>query len=723
MVFLRDDIQVTKTDFFKSLIKSTISPKHYYQVAMGFDIETTSYLNKNGEKRGTMYIWQMCYTLPDITEFYYVYGRTWDEWEDFINDLKTKLELGKNRQKLVIYVHNLGFEHQWIYSHLNLNKTFARKPRHPISAESHGLIFKCSYFLSNSSLRNLAKNRGYTLKETMDYSIKRLWCTPLTKEEISYALVDVKILAEYIKDEIKRNNGIENIPLTQTGYARNYCRDYITEHTNFVSYNKRVREMLPKSEQLFFMMLDAYSGGFTHSNYIHTGMILEDVKCVDFTSSYPAVMCRKRFPTFFHMADPNPRKSFMYEGMAKIMIIEFTKISAITPHSILSVHKCKVTGEKVDNGRLRYAETLKTTITDLDFDIISKFYKWEEFHIETLYVADYQYLPRELIMAILDLYKNKTTLKGVIGKEDLYLRSKEIINAIYGMSVTNPLNDEITFNEYGIWDKVPADVQTGLDKYNSNTRIFTAYQWGVWVTAWARYELLNTVYKIGDDVVYCDTDSIKYIGNHDNIIDEDNIRILKENSEIQKQYKIPTTLYSPKTIEGEAKTLGLWDKEPEYKYFKTLGAKRYVYSYNDKYFEKNKKKLKTDDNFFITVAGLPKESGKRAILELAVKYQQSPYDIFDFENEDISSDYYLDISENNSGKSTFMYLNETFSEEETDYLGNKCTVFETSFVYVKAIPFKLNLTDEYIALLLGYELETNMGASFTDPRERSKRNA
>ena len=132
--------------------------------------------------------------------------------------------------------------------------------------------------------------------------------------------------------------------------------------------------------------------------------------------------------------------------------------------------------------------------------------------------------------------------------------------------------------------------------------------------------------------------------------------------------------------------------------------------------------MKTDDNFFITIAGLPKESGKRAILELAIKHQQSPFDIFDYENDNISYDYYLNIDEEQSGKSTFMYLNETFSEEETDYLGNKCTVFETSFVYAKSVPFKLNLTDEYIMLLLGYELETNMGASFTDPRERSKQN-
>lgn len=713
MIYLRNNEKITKDEFYAILKKSKISPKHYYQVPIGFDIETSSY-TKNGEKRGTMYIWQICFLSEK--NYYYLYGRTWEEFEDFIMELRRILHIDY-KHKLIIYVHNLSFEFQWIYTHIEMNKVFARKPRHPISCESRGIIFKCSYFLSNYSLKNLAKSRGYTLKEEMDYSLKRLSCTPLTDKELSYSLVDVKILAEYINDEMRKNDTIENIPLTSTGYARRYCIQYITEHENFASYQKRIREILPKSEELFFMMYDAYAGGFTHANFAHAGMVLEDVNCIDYTSSYPAVMCRKRFPTHFYLADPNPKKLFMYNGKAKLMKVIFYDIEAVTTHSIISLHKCKALGAEVDNGRVRKAKELRITITDLDFEIISKFYKWDEkkFQIETLYVADYKYLPRNLIMSILDLYKNKTTLKDVIGKEEEYLRSKELINAVYGMSVTNPINDEIIFN-YGEWEKEPTDIMSGLEKYNSGRNLFTAYQWGVWVTAWARYELLMTVYKIGNDVVYCDTDSIKYLNNHDDIISNDNERIKEENNEIMDFYSIDASYYSPATIKGKIKTLGLWDKESSYKYFKTLGAKRYVFSYYDDYFNSIKNELNTDDNFFITIAGLPKISGKEAILKIADEYNVSPFDVFDYENNELGNNYIMKIPKELSGKNVFSYHNETFDEIETDYLGNECEVYETSFVHVSPTEFTLGLED-YMSFLKIAQVSTNMGGVFSDPRK------
>lgn len=714
MVYLKNDENVSKRDFYIRLKSAPVSSRNYYQVPMGFDIETTSY-TRNGEKRGTMYIWQMCYLLDN--DYYYVYGRTWEEFEDFIYTLRKTLNISPKR-KFVIYVHNLGFEFQWIYTHIQMNKVFARKPRHPISCESRGLIFKCSYFLSNYSLRSLAETRGYKEKETMDYSLKRLSCTPLSAEDLHYALVDVRIIAEYIRDEIKKNECIENIPLTSTGYARRYCIDYISEHENFISYQNRIREIIPKDEELFYMLYDGYAGGFTHANYINTGMVLEDVYAIDYTSSYPAVMCRKRFPMRFHKADPNPKKLFLYKDMAQIMTIKFYDIKAKTSHSIISFNKCKAIGEKLDNGRIREAKELTMTITDLDYKIFEMFYTWdkEKSQIETLYVAQYKYLPRNLVMAILELYKNKTTLKGVIGKEEPYLRSKELINSVYGMSVTNPINDEIIF-DYGEWDKQATDINKGLSKYNKGRNLFTAYQWGVWVTAWARYELLSTVYKIGDDVIYCDTDSIKYLNNHDDIIAEDNERIISENSEIMKFYKIDEDFYSPKTVDGKVKTLGLWDIEAPYKYFKTLGAKRYVYSYYDDYFEKNKKKLETEDNFFITIAGLPKVAGKAAILKMAKEYDVSPFDIFSFEDNEISDNYCMEITPEDAGKSIFSYHNETFDEMETDYLGNECEVYETSFVHVEPTGFTLGTTDEFLALLKLATLETNMGGVFTDPRK------
>lgn len=697
MVVLQNKTEIDLNDFCIILRQTKLSTKNYYQCAMAFDIESSSYINNHGQKRATMYIWQIAFSVPNNDTIFYIYGRTWSEWEYFIKVLRINLELGK--KKLIIYVHNLGYEFQWIYTHMYLTKVFARKPRHPIYIESNGLIFRCSYFLSNYSLRKLAEERGYTSKEELDYSLKRLWGTPLTNEEISYCLTDVKIIVEYIKDEIRKNNTIENIPLTSTGYARRYCIEYIQDHENFTSYQAKIKAILPDTPELFNLMNEAYTGAFTHSNRIHTGVTLEDLQCHDYTSHYPAMMCRKRFPMGFRKADP--AKLLMYKAKEKalLMKITFNEIEATTHHSIISSHKCVTENAEVDNGRIISADALTTNITDLDLDIISKFYKWKKKPtVHLLYVADYKYLPYNLIMSILELYKMKTELKDVIGREEAYLRSKELINSVYGMSVTNPINDEIIFN-FGEWQPVPTDTVDGLKKYHSGTKLFTAYQWGVWVTAWARWELLNTVYKIGDDVVYCDTDSIKNLGDHTDVFEEDNARILKENQEVMDYYNIDSSFFSPKTIEKKVKTLGVWDTEEGYKYFKTLGAKRYCFSYNDDYFEKKKKKMKTDYNFFITVAGLSKTAGKASIIKQAIKYNCSPFDIFDFQNTDISSDYTLTVSKEESEKSSFTYHNETFSEYTTDYLGNKMKVEEKSFVHAAPIEFTLNLSNDYKILL------------------------
>lgn len=701
-------VQTTENELFEQILNTQIIDK-YYQVPCCFDIESSSYKNKNGDKRATMYIWQIGFLVKN-TQFY-VYGRTWKEWELFISRLKQKLYLSV--YKFIIYVHNLSYEFQWIYSHIYLTKVFSRKKRHPIYCESDNLIFKCSYFLSNYSLRSLAKERGYTQKETMDYSLIRLSCTPLTQDEIDYALIDTKIICEYIQDEIAKNDTIQNIPLTSTGYARRYCFDYISSHENMFTYQKWLKGILPTNPDLFKLLFTGYSGAFTHANYKHVHVTLENVFCVDYSSDYPGIMCRKKFPMRFTKADPTKLK--YYEGKAKIIKITFYNITATTSHSILSKHKCSImrqneTNYIIDNGRIRMAPELTTVLTDLDLDIVQKFYTFDKMKIHELWIADYRYLPKNLILAILDLYSNKTKLKGVIGKEDVYLRSKELINSVYGMSVTNPLNDEILF-EWGEWYAEEQNIEQGLAKYEKNRKIFTAYQWGVWVTAWARWELLNTVFKIGDDVVYCDTDSIKYLNNHDDIILADNKRIIAENDAVIKHYDLNKNLFYPKTIKDKQKPLGIWDAEESYKYFKTLGAKRYCFSYQDDYFNKVKDELKTNDNFFITVAGLPKETGKTAILKIANEKNMSPFDIFSY---DIPSEenYTLVIDCDDTGKNTLSYHNEEFTEYATDYLGNISKIHETSFAYMEKTQFAFNSTAEYMQLLGLIDYTLNAGGTF-----------
>ena len=705
--------------FVSKFLKVPVSD-HYAQVASGFDIETSSFIlhAKEDMKCATMYIFQFAFKLND--ELIFIYGRTWNEWSHIISLLRKVSRAIKG--KIIIYVHNLAYEFHWIWDKIYLNKVFCRKKRHPIYIESDSIIFKCSYFLSNYSLANLAKERGYTEKENMNYKLIRHSETALTNSEISYSLTDVRIICEYISDEMRKNdNNIKKIPLTSTGYARRYCIEYIKSHTNWLSYRNYIKQIAPSEPEIFTALFAAFTGAFTHSNYSHTEKLLYDLQCYDYSSSYPGVMARKRFPMKFREASPEHFQ--LLKGRAMIMEITFYCLRAKTNHSIISFSRNErgvKGGYKIDNGRIRFCCELTTTITDLDFENIKLFYDWHHYKIRKLYTASYKYLPKDLIMSILELYKNKTTLKGVIGKEEPYLRSKELVNSVYGMSVTNPLNDEIIFN-WGEWIKECIDIEDGLNKYVNGTNLFLAYQWGVWVTAWARWELLHTVAEIGNDVVYCDTDSIKCLGNHDDIIEKHNKRIMLENSNLSHYYDIPDEYFNPKTVKGKTKTLGVWDKEEPLRFFKTLGAKRYAFSYYDEYYNEmiddyfNELKYKVDEsdypylrsNFFITVAGLSKINGKISILKMAEKEDKSPYDLFSYENN-------LTIPANESGKQCFIYSKpgENFECDLTDYLGKTARVSETTFINSSEIEFNFNVTRDYAMLLGLITEETNMGGEF-----------
>lgn len=121
----------------------------------------------------------------------------------------------------------------------------------------------------------------------------------------------------------------------------------------------------------------------------------------------------------------------------------------------------------------------------------------------------------------MELYKKKTELKNVAGKEVEYLVSKENINSCYGMCVTDICRDESIYNENDEWLtelKSEEDIEKALRKYNNSKRRFLCYQWGIWVTAYARRNLFSGIKEFGYDYIYSDTDSLKVM-NKDNHID------------------------------------------------------------------------------------------------------------------------------------------------------------------------------------------------------------
>ena len=127
----------------------------YINVPCAFDIEVSSFYD-GAEKRACMYIWMLG------IGGYCVVGRTWEEFRNVINYISNYLGLSKDLI-LVLYVHNLSYEFQFIKDMFEWEKVFAiddRKPNYVLCKQ--GIEFRCSSSCSNYSLgKGLVKSNSF----------------------------------------------------------------------------------------------------------------------------------------------------------------------------------------------------------------------------------------------------------------------------------------------------------------------------------------------------------------------------------------------------------------------------------------------------------------------------------------------------------------------------------------------------------------------------------
>lgn len=658
----------------------------YINLECGFDIETTSTYTSEGKKFAFMYVWT--FGLKD--ENYIIHGRTWEEFISLCEDLQEHFNLSENR-RLICYVHNLGFEFQFMRKYFEWVDVFSIDERKPLKALcSYGIEFRDSYLLSGFNLeltaKNLTKHKVDKLIGDLDYDLIRHDKTPLTDEEIGYIRNDVIIILYYINEQIEIYGDITKIPLTNTGRVRKYVKDrcYFT-NTNHAKSSagkyqryRTIMNDLTLDSKVYKMLNRGFMGGFTHANANYTGQIINDVTSIDFTSSYPAVMLSEKFP----MSKPiktefTKDKNFDYyrKRYALIFNIKFTNlVSKIPQENYLSESKCY---EKVkiqeNNGRVYRAESLITTITDVDYEIIKQAYTWDKAEVNNVYRFYRGYLPKSIIESIIDLYKDKTVLKGVKGMEVEYVLSKGMLNSIYGMTVTRVVRDDIIYTDD--WDIEPANIDEQIAKYNKSRNRFLYYAWGVWVTAYARRNLWYGIISMGDDYIYSDTDAIKFknYDKHKPFIEDYNKHITSKITMMCNHYRLDYNRLEPKTKDGVISPIGVWDLDGEYSRFKTLGAKRYLVEYKD------------TKEMEMTVAGLSKRNGLNYLKTI---YKDNT-EVFNAFNDEMY------IPAEHTGKMTHTYIDEPMTFKLQDYQGKEGTGRALSSVHLEKTDFTLSLARQY----------------------------
>lgn len=585
---------------YHDLNGSFISKKsrEFYETPQAFDIETTNVMCDN--PYSFMYLWQAC------IDGYVVMGRTWNEFLELLSGIKYNLHLGPART-MIIYVHNLSFEFQFIKTILPIIGVFARGRRKILKAYTDGFEFRCSYFLSNMSLERFTEKEGTIYRKVTenlnedilhyDYKKYRTALTLLTETELSYGCNDVLGLYESVNHLMKENgDNIITIPLTSTGYVRRDVRKSVqsTKHRNLC------RRLALNLEQ-YTLLKEAFRGGNTHANYNYVGQILENMDSYDISSSYPFVMMTDKFPmTPFQKAHPSSINRLREQGKALLFRIRLENLRLKNIYDIPYIPVSKTTHRSNvlnDNGRVLRADLIEMAVTDIDMTIIEKQYSYDKIYIKDLYYADYGYLPSGIRETILSYFEKKTSLKGVEGKEYYYAKSKNSLNSIFGMMVTDILMEEYMYDSdtYEIYNSV-IDQQKQLDAYYNSYNLFLAYQWGVWVTAHARRNLESLFDAMGDTKVYGDTDSSKGFD-----VDTESIEAL--NRKVLEKAKSAPIIPRAKDKDGNWVYMGIYEYDAHYERFITWGAKKYAYE------QIKKGKLKT----YVTVAGLSKKKGSEKL--------------------------------------------------------------------------------------------------------------
>lgn len=429
--------------------------------------------------------------------------------------------------------------------------------------------------------------------------------------------------------------------------------------------------------------------GYTHANWIYVDEILKNIESWDFTSSYPYILVSHQFPSTEFQKCIIKNKNQMISKFAYLLVVEFTNIKCKYYNNFISQSKCsKIIKGKYDNGRIIEAESITITLTDIDFYFILDTYKYDKYEIKESYYSRYDYLPKQFIEFVLQKYVNKTAYKNVEGKEVEYAKEKNKFNALYGMSVTNMIRDEVIYDNVLDWQERELTNEEIIEKLNEEKKkAFLSFSYGVWVTAFARSNLLKNVIKLDEYVVYCDTDSMKLReGYNKKVIDDYNKFVVNKLKYVSKILNIPFEKFSPKDSKGERHILGVFDNDGQYDEFITQGAKKYAYT---KWIDKEK--IKEDTNvqeikgdkakvLEITVAGVPKSGalGLKNLSEFKDNF------IFDFKY---------------TNKNLLMYCENQEKCTIIDYQGNEYTVTDKSGCCLVPTTYILGKALEYADLI------------------------
>lgn len=649
--------------------KKSKTRERYIPLIGSFDIETSTVTTEEGNV-SFMYIWQMA--IDDVA----YYGRTWEDFRECLGIIRQDLHLTP-KCKLRVYVHNMKFDFSFFKTQVPVSaKDFLARDKHDIiqCIIDDVFEFRDSYCYSEKDLKDMGKECGVPKLDGYDYQKVRTSITPLTADELRYCENDVLILTTYFHEELRKYKTMTDIPFTATQKVKKVLwQNYREMGSKAAALALKLKEN-QRDRATLVALKSAYWGAFNFYNPIFLDFPIETVRSCDLDSAYASLALRKKYPMSKFQSMPIPESIdhlFNSQDFCYLITVKITQLKNRYPFvGYLPAYKTfhwQINPEEllVEQGKILYAKDIVLTITEVDLKIIKELYTWEEIEILSLVGAKKGFLPEYIKKSIVDVYQTKKKVKReqqeikkhrelTDYEKQHYINVKSMVSRIYGVFVQDP--EPILYK----YDEESNLVESkGAQSIKSASEL-TNYSWGVWITAYCRYEMIKLLKKIAVDtshgkekysnlVVYIDTDCIKCLESTTL-----NSIISQYNQNVKDFFKSYTSLHRIKhdTIDG----LGELDVEA-YKTLKILGRKKYVY-------------IDDNDRFVYKISGLSKKT--------ELFNAKTPEECID----SVKAEMTLPASVAHNSKCSYITYDEPKTFMVTDYLGNTSYVSVQSFAVI-----------------------------------------
>lgn len=563
-------------------------------------------------------------------------GRTPSSLLETLEQIDLANGLTRDGVACAVYIHNASYDLSYLMPFLRdkygeITNVLATSPHKIITLTAGPWEFRCTYRLSNRSLWSWGEALGIKRRKKkgmIDYTVRRYQDSPLFRRDWIYQVYDVLALEECVLTELSfYHDNLRTVPLTSTGYIRRDGRKLAAAAGDRKEFMKtRLSPGAYKAARF------AFAGGLTHGNRFHSGKIVRaSIRHRDFRSMYPSEMRKdpKGFPAgpFFPYYTYDPYVECTWEEVDReraehcqliTCLIDGLTLKKGETLPYLQISKCllgNMGGWKcdiADNGRvIKCSGKTAVTLTELDWEIVRKQYQGK-LKILEVWQSKRGPIPEYLADLVDKYFVNKTDFKDIVGDleaagaEDYLIRdakvnllkSKNGVNGIYGMSATDPVRTEFELDQQ-TWEWTPkaANIEEALDKFYRSRNSFMRYQIGIYVTAHARYDLMQMYYLIGPErFLYGDTDSIFYISDPETEarIEAENNRRYEaaiQNSAYVTSKRGEIVTYDAFELETHKNKVTKKKQVEEIKEFIFLHAKAYCY-------------ITEDDALHVTVAGV-----------------------------------------------------------------------------------------------------------------------